>query len=79
LNTFALHRETAVFSIQPRSRGFLEVCQADGVVIGEVKYRGMIASELVSSLPLEWEASIKAFVMWMLVFYIQHERRADNN
>jgi hypothetical protein len=79
LNTFALYREAAVFSIRPRSRGCLEVCQPDGAVIGEVKYQGMIASELVSSLPPTWEASMQAFVIWMLVFYIQHERRADNN
>jgi hypothetical protein len=79
LNTFALHRDADVFSIRPRSRGCLEVCQPDGAVIGEVKYQGMIASELVSSLPSAWEASMKAFVMWLLVFYIQHERRADNN
>lgn len=79
LNTFALHREDAVLSIRPRSRGCLEVCQLDGIAIGEVQYQGVIASELVASLPPEWGRSIHAFVMWMLLFYIQHERRADNN
>ncbi len=80
LNIFSLSREGAVFSIRPRSRGCLEVCrQSDGVAIGGVEYRGLVASEMVSSLPSEWEPSLQAFVMWMLLFYIQHERRADNN
>ena len=80
LNIFSLSREGAVFSIRPRSRGSLEVCrQSDGVAIGGVEYRGLVASEMVSSLPSEWEPSLQAFVMWMLLFYIQHERRADNN
>ena len=80
LNMFSLHHEAGVFSIRPRSRGCLEVCrQPDGMAIGEVEYRGLVASELVSSLPPEWKSSMQAFVMWMLVFYVQHERRADNN
>jgi hypothetical protein len=75
LNTFSLHQKAAVFSIQPRGRGCLEVCwQREGGAIGQVEYQGVVASELVSSLPPEWELSIQAFVMWMLVFYIQHER-----
>jgi hypothetical protein len=31
------------------------------------------------SLPPDWELSVQAFVMWVLLFYIQYERRADNN
>ncbi len=80
LNTFLLHREGVTFSIRSRRKGYLEVCrQRDGAAIGEVEYRGLIASELVSLLPPEWERSMQAFVMWMLLFYVQHERRADNN
>jgi hypothetical protein len=79
LNTFSLHHEGAVFSIRSRRKGCLEVCrQRDGVAIGEVEYRGLVASELGSSLPSGWGPSMQAFVMWMLVFYVQHERRADN-
>jgi hypothetical protein len=79
LNTFLLHREATAFSIRPRSRGCLEVCgQGDGGTIGEVQYQGLVASELVSSLPTAWEPWMQAFVMWTLVFYIQHERRPDN-
>jgi hypothetical protein len=79
LNTFSLRREGAVFSIRPSRRGCLEVCrQGDGTVIGEVEYQGPVASELVSSLPSGWEPAMQAFVMWMLVFYAQHERRADS-
>ena len=80
LNMFSLHHGGAVFSIRPRGRGCLEVCrQRDGIPVGGVEYRGLVASEMVSSLPSEWEPSIQAFVMWMLLFYVQHERRADNN
>lgn len=79
-NTFSLHCEGATFSIRPRGKGYLEVCrQLDGVAIGGVEYRGLVASKMVSSLPLEWEPTMQAFVMWMLLFYVQHERRADNN
>jgi hypothetical protein len=80
LNIFLLHHEGAVYSTRPRGRGCLEVCrQRDGVAIGSVEYRGLVASEMESSLPLDWELLMQAFVMWMLLFYIQHERRADNN
>ena len=80
LNTFSLHHEGATFSIRPRGKGYLEVCrQLDSVAIGGVEYRGLVTSEMVSSLPLEWEPAMQAFVMWMLLFYVQHERRADNN
>jgi hypothetical protein len=80
LNAFSLHHQADVFSIRPRGRGCLEICrQREGGAIGEVEYRGVVASELVSSLPAEWEPSIQAFIMWMLVFYIQHERHADNS
>jgi len=80
LNIFSLHHEGAVFSTRPRGRGCLEVFgQRDGVAIGAVEYRGLVASEMESSLPSDWELSVQAFVMWMLLFYIQHERGADNN
>jgi hypothetical protein len=76
LNTFSLHREAATFSIRPRSKGCLEVRrERDGVTIGEVQYQGVVASELLASLPSEWAPSIQAFVLWMLVVYVQHERR----
>lgn len=76
MNAFSLHHQADVFSIRPRGRGCLEICrQREGGAIGEVEYRGVIASELVSSLPAEWEPSMQAFIMWMLVFYIQHERQ----
>ena len=52
LNTFLLHREGVTFSIRSRRKGCLEVCrQRDGAAIGEVEYRGLIASELVSLPP----------------------------
>jgi hypothetical protein len=80
LNIFSLHQDGAVFSTRPRGRGCLEICrQRDGAAIGAVEYRGLVASEMESSLPSEWELLLQAFVMWMLLFYIQHERRADNN
>jgi hypothetical protein len=80
LNTFSLHHEGAAFSIRPQGKGCLEVCRlVDGLSIGAVEYRGLVTSEMVSSLPSEWEPSIQAFVMWTLLFYVEHERRADNN
>lgn len=78
-NTFTLHHGGTAFLVRPRGRGCLEVCrQSDGTAFGAVECRRLVVSEMASSLPREWEPSILAFVMWMLLFYVQHERAADN-
>jgi hypothetical protein len=56
LNMFSLHHEAATFSIRPRGKGCLEAYrQRDGASVGAVEYRGVVASEMVLSLPSVWE------------------------
>ena len=70
----------AVFSIWPRSRGCLEVVGSlTAWRLAKWNTGERSSSELVSSLPLEWGLRLQAFVLWMLLFYVQHERRAENS